>query len=131
MIYRNLTENKYIIKPLCFVLAVILLCSTLLVGCSSDTYNIYFGVNEMPKNIDPQKAQLQAELLAVRNCFRGLYKLDENGKAIPDLAESTAITENGLTYTFTLSEAFWKDETRVTADNFLFLFKENYSFPFH
>ncbi len=120
MIYKNLIEIKHKIKPLCFILAVILLCSTLLVGCSSDTYNIYFGVNEMPKNIDPQKAQLQAELLTVRNCFRGLYKLDENGKAVPDLAQNTVISDDGLTYTFTLFETTWKDETPVTADDFMF-----------
>ena len=117
---KPFAKNKYIIKPLCFILAVLLSCTFLMVGCSSESYSLYFGVNDMPKNIDPQKAQNQAELLAVRNCFRGLYKMDSDGKAVPDLAEKTSITEDGRVYTFTLTESTWKDETPVTSDDFLF-----------
>ncbi len=107
-------------KLLSLILGVILLCVCLLSGCTSENYNLYFGISEMPRNIDPQKAQSQAELLAVRNCFRGLYKQDKNGNAAPDLAKSVDTSEDGLTYTFTLIDAKWSDGTTVTADDFVF-----------
>lgn len=120
MFSTKLLKYNSLKKLIAVALGLVLLCLCLLSGCSSDSYSLYFGVNEMPKNIDPQKASLQAELLAVRNCFRGLYKLDTDSDAVPDLAQKTDISLDGLTYTFTLTDAEWKDETKVTSDDFLF-----------
>lgn len=120
MFSTKLLKYNSLKRLIAVALGLVLLCVCLLSGCSSDSYSLYFGVNEMPKNIDPQKASLQAELLAVRNCFRGLYKLDTNSDAVPDLAQKTDVSTDSLTYTFTLTDAEWKDETKVTSDDFLF-----------
>jgi oligopeptide transport system substrate-binding protein len=48
--------------------------------------------------------------------FSGLVRLDTNMKIVPDLAESWAVTNNGLTYTFTLRKnAKFQDGRTVTA----------------
>jgi oligopeptide transport system substrate-binding protein len=48
--------------------------------------------------------------------FSGLVRLDTSMKIVPDLAESWAVTNNGLTYTFTLRKnAKFQDGRAVTA----------------
>ena len=56
------------------------------------------------KNIDPQIAENDTEQEIVHNTFRGLLRHDENGKIITDAAESYSVSNDGLTYTFTISE---------------------------
>lgn len=114
-------KHKIFKKILCFMLALAVVCPILTMsGCMAENFSVYFGITEMPYNIDPQKAQSQAELLAVRNCFRGLYKQDKDGNAVPDLAKTTEKSADGLTYTFTLHAAEWKNGSPVISDDFLF-----------
>ncbi len=103
------------------LLCIITLLPTLtLSGCMDESFSIYFGVEEMPYNLDPQKAQTYGELLAVRNCFKGLFKEDIDGNIVPDLAETYTVSDNKLTYTFKIKDCQWKNSTPVTADDFVF-----------
>ena len=46
----------------------------------------------------------------LRMTTAGLYKLDENDQPVPDLAEETTVSEDGLTYTFKLrKDAKWNN----------------------
>lgn len=63
------------------------------------------------------------------NINAGLYTLDLTGAPTPDLAESVDVSEDGLTYTFTLKDASWvtQDGTEyapVTANDFVFAWKK-------
>lgn len=108
-------------KLLSLILCIISVCSfAMLGGCAEEHFSLYFGIDSMPKNIDPQKASIYSEHLAVRNCFRGLYKFDALGNAVPDLAESTNVSEDGLTYTIRIKASKWKNGTPVSADDFVF-----------
>ena len=52
--------------------------------------------------------------------FRGLTRLDQQGRVVPDLAERWTAPD-GLVYTFTLREnQFWHDGKPVTIDDLLF-----------
>ena len=52
--------------------------------------------------------------------FRGLTRLDQQGRVVPDLAERWTAPD-GLVYTFTLREnQFWHDGKAVTIDDVLF-----------
>ncbi len=103
------------------LLCIITLLPTLfLSGCMDEVFSIYFGVEEMPYNLDPQKAQTYGELLAVRNCFKGLFKEDTDGSIVPDLAETYTTSDDKLTYTFKIKDCEWKDGTPITADDFVF-----------
>ena len=108
-------------KLISFLLSLTLIFSFItLGGCMEENFSLYFGIDSMPNNIDPQKASTHAEHIAVRNCFRGLYKFDTSGDTVPDLAESITISDDGLTYTFRIKSSKWKDGTPVTADDFVF-----------
>lgn len=64
------------------------------------------------------------------NVLSGLYTLDTNQKAVPDLAESVNVSEDGLTYTFKIKKGIkWvtvdgKEYAEVTADDFVFAWKK-------
>lgn len=53
--------------------------------------------------------------------IEGLYTLDADGNAIPAIAESYDLSEDGLTYTFHLREdAKWSNGDPVTANDFVY-----------
>lgn len=57
----------------------------------------------------------------LNNAGEGLYRLDQQNTAIPAMAlAEPEISEDGLTYTFTLREAKWSDGSPVTAHDFVF-----------
>lgn len=59
------------------------------------------------------------------NLFSRLVKLNINGEAIPDLAESWDISEDGLTYTFHLhQDATWHDGEAVTSADVIWTFNK-------
>src|SRR5829696_1455120 len=54
------------------------------------------------QTLDPAKAKDLGTLFLVRQLFGGLTRLDDDLQPVPALAETIDVTENGLTYTFTL-----------------------------
>ena len=117
---KALTFSRIFKKVQCIIICLsVILSFTMLAGCESEELTLYFGVNRMPINIDPQKASSYGELLAVRNCFKGLTKLDKDNNAVLDLAESYKLSENKLTYTFKLKDAKWQNEEKVTSFDFM------------
>ncbi len=110
-------HNRILSFLLCLVIALPLATFS---GCSDEDFNLYFGVDELPKSIDPQRATLYSEILTVKNCFTGLMKLDENGKPILGVANKYTLSDDGLTYTFTLGSSEWNNGDKVTAEDFEF-----------
>jgi oligopeptide transport system substrate-binding protein len=53
------------------------------------------------------------------NAVEGLYRLDENARPVPGQAEDVQISEDGLTYTFTLRDGIeWSNGDPVTSQDF-------------
>src|SRR5215216_3294212 len=53
------------------------------------------------------------------NIIEGLYRLDENARPVPGQAEKVDISEDGLTYTFTLRDGIkWSNGDPVTSQDF-------------
>ena len=69
-----------------------------------------------PDRLDPAlNSTVDGACLAIL-AFAGLYTYDENGQLVPDLAESVAESEDGMTYTFTMKDGLmWSDGTPLTA----------------
>ena len=59
----------------------------------------------------------------IADCIDGLMQMDADGAAIPALAESTDISEDGCTWTFHLRDAKWSNGTPVTANDFVFAWR--------
>ena len=59
----------------------------------------------------------------IADCIDGLTQMDADGAAIPALAESWDISEDGMTWTFHLRDAKWSNGDPVTANDFVFAWK--------
>lgn len=71
-----------------------------------------------PTTIDPALVGETVGSFVVLQLFSGLVRLDENLEVQPDLAETWDISEDGLTYTFTLrSDARFADGTPITTED--------------
>ena len=77
-----------------------------------------------PAKVDPAlNSSVDGACLAV-NMFEGLYTYDKDGNLQPALAESTEVSEDGMTYTFTLRDGLkWSDGTDLTAKDFEYAWK--------
>lgn len=96
------------LRPMRFkygLLACAAAAALLLAGCGSSRLNSFtWEVDSVPSNLDPQTASSSSDVISVTHLFSGLYRLDEQGEPQPDCAESCQVSQDGLTYTFTLKE---------------------------
>jgi oligopeptide transport system substrate-binding protein len=72
------------------------------------------------ESLDPQQATDGTSFEVIADYTDGLYQMDKDGKAVPALAADTKVSDDGLTYTFTLKDAKWSNGTPVTAKDFVF-----------
>jgi oligopeptide transport system substrate-binding protein len=79
------------------------------------------GNDADPGTLDPHRASTVAEAHILRDLYEGLLTDDNEGRIIPGVAEAWTVSEDGLTYTFTLrSTARWSNGDAVVADDFVF-----------
>jgi oligopeptide transport system substrate-binding protein len=73
------------------------------------------------QSLDPQQATDGTSFEVIADYTDGLMQMDADGKAVPAIAESYELSEDGLTYTFHLREdAVWSNGEPVTAADFVF-----------
>jgi len=89
-----------------------------------DTSRIVFSSLGDPKTFNPALSQEYPNVFIYT--FEGLVTLDGiTGEIIPALAESWDISEDGLTYTFTLREDLkWSDGEPLTSDDVVFTYRD-------
>ncbi len=79
------------------------------------------GVIGSPRFINPLLAFSDADRDIVSIVYSGLLKATPEGALVPDLAERFTVSEDMLSYTFTLREdAYFHDGMKVTADDIIF-----------
>lgn len=82
------------------------------------------GNDTDPSTLDHHRTSTVAEANLLRDLYEGLVAEAADGEVIPGTAESWEISEDGLTYTFTLREdARWSNGDPVTASDFVFAFR--------
>lgn len=72
------------------------------------------------ESLDPQQATDGTSFEVIADYTDGLMQMDADGQAVPALAESYDLSEDGLTYTFHLRDASWSNGDPVTAADFVF-----------
>ena len=73
------------------------------------------------ESLDPQVATDGTSFEVIANYTDGLTQMDADGAAVPAIAESWDVSEDGTVYTFHLREdANWSNGEPVTADDFVF-----------
>jgi len=82
------------------------------------TLNLHNGGD--PRTLDPVKQSGNWEDRPISDCIEGLMTIDAAGDPIEGQAASYEISEDGLTYTFTIrDDAKWSDGSTVTATDFV------------
>jgi oligopeptide transport system substrate-binding protein len=92
-------------------------------GAEDDSTVLHRGNMAEPLSLDPHKASGTWENNIIGDMFIGLFTEDAAGEPVPGMAESYEVSEDGLTWTFTLREAQWSDGEPVTAEDFEFAFQ--------
>src|SRR3989338_1928898 len=79
------------------------------------------GIVGAPRFVNPVLALSEADRDLTTLVFSGLMKQNSDGILSPDLAASYTVSDDGLTYTFTLRDtAIFHDKTPVTAEDVAF-----------
>ncbi|MFD1796028.1 peptide ABC transporter substrate-binding protein [Paracoccus aurantiacus] len=87
----------------------------------ADTQEYNFWLLDAIKTVDPQKNTDVEGSDVIRNLFEGLMNEDAKGAMVPGVASDYAVSDDGLTYTFTLRpEAKWSNGDPVTAGDFVY-----------
>lgn len=117
-------------KKIAKVLALMLAATLALSGCSGGGSGN--GVKKEarlvsggePGSLHPATAQGTHESIILDHIFEGLMKRDETGTIVPGMAKEYKISDDKLTYTFTLrDDVKWSNGDPVTAGDFEFAWK--------
>ena len=83
------------------------------------------GIIGTPRFVNPILAFSDADQDIVSLVYSGLMRKNTEGNLIPDLASGYDVSEDGLTYTFTLKDdIYFQDKTPVTVDDIIFTINE-------
>ena len=82
---------------------------------------VMLGTNVMSLDTDLATDGDSFEVIA--DCIDGLMQMDADGAAVPAIAESFELSEDGCTYTFKLRDAKWSNGDPVTAGDFVFAWR--------
>lgn len=122
------------------VFLIITMLMLVFVSCGKDTgmdKGFTYPIDNDPVYLDTQIAKDNGALTIINNCFEGLVRMGADGKILPGVAESWAISSNGKKYTFNLrKDAQWlvtksagktigedyetSFDTKLTAHDFVF-----------
>ncbi len=72
------------------------------------------------QSLDPQQATDGTSFEVIAGYTDGLMQMDADGQAVPAIAETYDLSDDGLTYTFHLRDAKWSNGEPVTAADFVF-----------
>lgn len=87
---------------------------------SAEQVFTYSTIDEIP-SIDPGLVEDVEGSAVVRDLFEGLLNQDPDGNPVPGVATGYEVSEDKMTYTFTLRDnAVWSDGTPVTAGDFVY-----------
>ena len=119
--------NKFLMLFMVLALSAVLAAC----GAGSDTddtssedsnkeLNLLFASE--PPSLHPGLATDTTSGAVIQNTFEGLMTM-VNGEAVEAAAESYKVSEDLLTYTFTLRDAKWSNGDPVTAEDFAYAWK--------
>ena len=85
---------------------------------------LHRGNGSEPQTLDQAHTSIDVEANILYDLYEGLTVYDASGNVIPGDAESWAVSDDGLTYTFKLrADAKWSNGDPVTADDYVYSFR--------
>jgi len=109
---------RYILIQLVTLLALLTFTSCDTKKDSNTHRPLRVNIFDDPVSLDPRVVRLIKDLTVVKQLFDGLTRIDANGSPQPAIAKSVDVSEDLLTYTFHLREAYWTNGDPVTAHDF-------------
>ncbi|MCM1167671.1 MAG: peptide ABC transporter substrate-binding protein [Lachnospiraceae bacterium] len=99
-------------------------------GCREDDgrdYSFRYDISDNPVTLDPQIADDLNSNIVIGNVFTGLLTLDADGSVKEGVASDYSVSEDGMTYSFTLREdVYWVSsggfEEKCVAEDFVYGF---------
>ena len=114
-----------IVKKLAMLMAGVLLTLAACGGGNSGgNKTLTIAVDRASNSINNVLTSEQANSDVIGNFLEGLLIRDLTGKLVGGGAESHTISDDGLVYTFKLRENYWSNGDPVTADDFVFSWRE-------
>ena len=110
-------------KLLAIVLSLMLLVSCAAVAGAEDAKYLGVMLSTNVMSLDTNLATDGESFEVIADCIDGLMQMDADGAAVPAIAESYELSEDGKTYTFHLRDAKWSNGADVTAYDFEFAWK--------
>ena len=112
-------------KRIALLLVIIMTFGMLAAGCgTSGTKELVVQVGSEPNTIDPALNSAVDGATMLIHAFEGLMNLDKDGVPVEAQAESHEVSDDGLTYTFTLRDGLkWSDGEPVTAEDYVYSWK--------
>jgi oligopeptide transport system substrate-binding protein len=90
----------------------------------ADTQTFTYRILDEFPSIDPGVAEDVSGGEIIRDLFEGLYNQDADGNIVPGVALSHTVSDDLMTYTFTLRpEAKWSNGDPVTANDFVYAWR--------
>ena len=90
----------------------------------ADDQTFTYRVLDELSSLDPQIVEDVTGSEVARDLFEGLMSQDEDGNLVPGVATGYEVSDDKLTYTFTLRpEAVWSNGEPVTASDFVFAWR--------
>ena len=91
-------------------------------GTSANGFTVQYGPN--PETLDPALNSAIDGANTIITTFEPLLLIDENNEVVPGQAELPEVSEDGLTWTFTMKDGLkWSDGSDLTAKDFEYSFK--------
>ena len=85
---------------------------------------IRYVMQNEPETLDPNMNNYANSSIVMQNLFTGLMQIGPDGSLINGCAENYEISDDGLTYTFTLRDGLkWSDGQPLTAGDFEYAWK--------
>ena len=112
--------------PLLIGTAIVVAASALTpINLANAEDRIRIGVQLEPPHLDPTAGAAAAiDEVVYANVFEGLTRIDQSGAVQPGLATSWVVSDDGLTYTFTLEDGvLFHDGSSFDADDVVFSFE--------
>lgn len=93
--------------------------SVLSAGAQSDTVNILMAADPVTLNMIESKSNLDDYVFYLTSAmlFRSVGL-----EVVPELCDTMTVSEDNLTYTYTIKDAQYSDGTPITADDFVYYF---------
>ncbi|MES2199690.1 MAG: peptide ABC transporter substrate-binding protein [Chlamydiota bacterium] len=84
---------------------------------------VRINIVDDPKTLDPRKSRSSGERNLMGMLFEGLTRVGKEEKTELALAQDVNVSEDGLSYTFTLKEAYWSNGDKILAGDFIYAWK--------